>query len=438
MRLVLPFTGSRGDVQPGLALAVELADRGHSVLFGAPPNLVAFATAATNAVDDITVVPFGPDTEELLGSDLVRTRIKSRNPRRRLAALAELANYGWDEMTAQLAAMVDGADATVTGTLGQEMTFNIAEANAIAFVALHYCPIRSNGSMSVLPGRTLPTPINRGAWWLLETVRWRSMKERENRQRRELGLPGTVLPLPERIARYGGTEIQAYESALFPGLEDEWAGRRPFVGFLESRPASASSSTDAEVGTPLREWIDEGAAPVYFGFGSMPVRDPHALLDAIEQACDNGGHRALVSSGWTTLPERLSPGAAVAVTGPLDHATVFPLCRAAVHHGGAGTTAASIRAGLPVMVCWFSADQPFWGAALEQVGAGTSMGFSQLDGRKLADGLEIVTSDRAARKAQELAAAMTLPADAVRAAADIVEDAVRRKNADRTGSHQKR
>lgn len=78
MKFVLPFTGSRGDIAPGLALGIELAGRGHEVVFGAPPNLVTFATAATASVSGISIVSFGPDTQALLESDLVRTRIKSR------------------------------------------------------------------------------------------------------------------------------------------------------------------------------------------------------------------------------------------------------------------------------------------------------------------------------------------------------------------------
>ncbi|MGB2950314.1 MAG: glycosyltransferase [Rhodococcus sp. (in: high G+C Gram-positive bacteria)] len=201
MKIVLPFTGSRGDVQPGLALAVELAGRGHSIEFGAPPNLVPFAAAATASTDGITVVPFGPDTKALLESELVRTRIKARNPRTRLAALAELANFGWDEMTQQLSKMAVGADAVITGTLGQEMAFNTAEAMGVPFIALHYCPIRLNGSMSVIPGRQLPAAVNRATWRLLETTRWRSMKKRENQQRHDLGLRAATAPFRKEFPR---------------------------------------------------------------------------------------------------------------------------------------------------------------------------------------------------------------------------------------------
>lgn len=424
MKFVLPFTGSRGDVQPGLALGIELAGRGNDVVFGAPPNLMPFATAATVSTPSISIVPFGPDTKALLESDLVRNRIKSRNPRVRMAALAELANFGWDDMTTQLSSMSTDADAAITGTLGQEMTFNCAEASGIPFFALHYCPIRSNGSMSVLPGKSLPAVANRGTWRLLEAMRWRSMRDRENSQRGALGLPAATQPLPIRISSYGGTEIQAYESTLFPGLSNEWGSARPFVGFLELPSMTPTLGTDLSAGSPLREWIDSGRPPLYFGFGSMPVKDPASLVAVIEDVCRADGHRAVVSSGWSTIEERIDPSSAVATVGPVDHADIFPLCRAAIHHGGAGTTAASIRAGLPTMTCWFSADQPFWGAALTRTGAGHSVKFSRLNTDTLTAGVNVLLRHETSSRARELAASMTSPAAALRAAADLVEESV--------------
>lgn len=428
MKFVLPFTGSRGDVQPGLALAIELDRRGHRVTFGAPPNLVTFATAATTSSPGVTVVPFGPDTKALLESDLVRRRIKAKNPRTRIAALAELANFGWDDMTSQLATMASGADAAVTGTLGQEMTFNVAESLAIPFLALHYCPIRSNGSMSVVPGKKLPPIVNRATWRVLETMRWRSMRDRENKQRRSLGLPDAVSALPNRIARYGGSELQAYDGALFPGVEQEWGPLRPFVGFIELPSTAGHLGAELGQGSALRDWIDEDSPPLYFGFGSMPVKDPESLVRIIEEVCAAGGHRAVISSGWSSMSERIESGAAVALVSAVDHAALFPLCRAAIHHGGAGTTAASIRAGLPTMICWFSADQPFWGAALGRVGAGTSVKFSSLDNRTLQHGLEILLAPDTAARARELASSMTPPTEAVRRSADLVESAVTRND----------
>ncbi|WP_415974261.1 glycosyltransferase [Rhodococcus sp. 077-4] len=423
MKFVMPFNGSRGDVTPGLALGVELADRGHDVVFGAPPNLVDFARATTAEHERIRVVSFGPDTHRLLESELIRVRIKSRDPRTRMAALAELANYGWDQMTAELEQMAQGCDAVVTGSLGQEMAFNMAESAGNAFVVLHYCPLRRNDVVPVTPGVTLPGFVNRSMWALAESMRWRSMRTRENAQRVSLGLAPTRDSLPVRSERYGGVEIQAYESALFPGLAEQWGPARPFVGFL------GLSSGNFDSDPALEEWLLAGSAPVYFGFGSMPVPDPAALLRMIENVTGRLGVRALVCAGWSDLAGADSVAAQsnsnMMIVESVDHASVFPRCLAAVHHGGAGTTAATARAGIPTLVCWFSADQPFWGAALRRIGAGTSTKFTSLTESLLQQGISDVTTGRARQAARRLADAVAPTATAVVVAADIAESAAR-------------
>lgn len=421
MKFVMPFNGSRGDVTPGMALGMELARRGHDVVFGAPPNLLRLARLTMAESERVRVVSFGPDTHRLLESELIRVRIKSANPRTRLTALAELANHGWDQMTNELEQMSVGGDAIVTGSLGQEMAFNMAQATGNAFVALHYCPLRKNGVVPVVPGASLPGAVNRSMWALAETLRWTSMKTRENAQRRALGLPTTRDSLPRRSELYGGVEIQAYESALFPGLAEQWGPLRPFVGFLG--PNAERQETDPA----LERWLQAGSAPVYFGFGSMPVPDPSALLRMISTVVTELGVRALVCAGWSDLTGAEAIAAQtdsnIMIVESVDHASVFPRCLAAVHHGGAGTTAASARAGLPTLVCWFSADQPFWGAALRRVGAGASTKFSALSESVLLHGITHITTDAVRYAARELADTVA-PADAAVAhAADITEAA---------------
>ncbi|KMJ47715.1 glycosyltransferase [Rhodococcoides fascians] len=423
MKFVMPFNGSRGDVTPGIALGLELAERGHDVLFGAPPNLTDVVSAATASSERIEVQPFGPDTQQLLESDLVRVRIKSRNPRTRFAALSELAHHGWDDMTSELNRMAAGCDGIVTGSLGQEMALNVAEAHGTAFVSLHYCPLRRNDAVSITPGVNLPAVVNRSMWAALEALRWKSMKKRDNAQRASLGLPPTTESTPVRSAHYGGIEIQAYESALFPGLARQWGPLRPFVGFIGL--VDGVTETDPA----LRRWLDAGTAPVYFGFGSMPVPEPAELMRMIDNVTDRLGVRALVCAGWSDLLEsdsavhRSNPN--VFVVKSVDHATVFPRCLAAVHHGGAGTTAASARAGLPTLVCWFSADQPFWGSALRRVGAGSSTKFSTLTESVLQQGISDLMTEDARLAARALADTMTPARTATAAAADITEAAAR-------------
>src|SRR6185437_13086809 len=196
-------------------------------------------------------------------------------------------------------------DLLITGMSYQELVANVAEYRDIPLATLLWFPIRVNGH--VVP--TLPAPLNRSALTVYEWLVSRGVQKVEAAQRRELGLPKAVGPAPRRIAERGSLEIQAYDELCFPGLAAEWAkwdGQRPFVGTLT---LESPTDTDDEVA----RWIAAGTPPICFDFGEVPAFDH------------------------------------VKVVGTMNYATVFPSCRAVVHHGGAGTTAAGLRAGVPTL-----------------------------------------------------------------------------------------
>jgi UDP:flavonoid glycosyltransferase YjiC (YdhE family) len=430
VRHVFALVGSRGDVQPALAVGLELRRRGHEVVTGVAPNLVPLAERL-----GLDPVPLGIDSAALLGSDLVRRDMRSAHPVRRVRALRAVASAGWDELRTGLLALLDdvgGADTVVTGLLGQEVAAAVAERRGLGMAALHYCPVRANGAVSPVSGLRGPG-ATRAAWALGERVRWGLTRRAENGQRGELGLAATRVHLPTRLRDAGVVEVQAYDPALVPGLADEWGPRRPVTGFLalddaaRARLGEAGSGSGAGLESGLDAWLDAGEPPVYVGFGSMPVADPPVLRTAIDAACADLGVRALVSAGWNDFTRADGADSAsvdeqrVRVVGAVDHAAVLPRCRAAVHHGGAGTTGAVLRAGLPAVVGWYSADQPMWGDLLRGAGVGVARRASTLTQQGvLAGALAEVLDDATVARAAALGAQLVPPDRAVTAAADAI------------------
>jgi UDP:flavonoid glycosyltransferase YjiC (YdhE family) len=193
-----------------------------------------------------------------------------------------------------------------------------------------------------------------------------------------------------------------------------WDPRRPLTGFLS--PSTAQRKLLDEPADPeLDAWLDAGDPPVYFGFGSMPVLEPEAALAMIEKVSDMLGVRALVS-----LKAGTANSDAVRVVGNLDHDAVLPRCLAAVHHGGAGTSATSLRAGLPTVVCAVFADQPFWGAQLQRMGVGSTLRFTDLSEPTLFAALDPMLCDGPRQRATELAALLR-DEDAATQTADAFE-----------------
>jgi UDP:flavonoid glycosyltransferase YjiC (YdhE family) len=410
MKFALAAHGTRGDIEPCAAVGLELLRRGHDVRVAAPPNLVGFVQSA-----GLAAVAYGPDSQQQLEEEFFRNFWKIQNPIALLRKGREYLSQGWAEMSTTLTSLAVGADLILSGQAYQGLAANVAEHYDIPFAALHYMPQQVNGH--VIP--ILPPPLIRSAisviWWL----HWRMTKAAEDAQRRELRLPTAAGSSARRIAERGSLEIQAYDEIYFPRLAAEWDGRRPFVGALTME---LPSDADGEVAS----WIAAGTPPIYFGFGSMQVESLADTVNMIGAACAQLGERALICSGTNdfTRPPHVDH---VKVVDGVNHAAVFPACRAVVHHGGLGTLAAGMRAGVPTLVLWIGADQPIWAAQVIRLKVGSARRFSTTTQEKLVAELRSILAPQYVNRARETAARMSKSAASVATAADLLEQAVRRR-----------
>lgn len=386
MKFVLAGYGSRGDVEPCVTVGRELLRRGHDVRMAVSPDKMAFVEAA-----GVTAVAYGPDTREQMDSaaQFIRT---AANPIGALPAVAERLTRVWTEKTATLTALAKGADLLVAGINEQQLAGAVAEYCGIPLGALHFFPARVLSTGALYSGLT---------------------KDVAAAQRRALGLP-------ESAPSGGSLEIQAYDELCLPGPAADWVesgGRRPFVGALTLElPADA----DDEVLT----WIADGTPPICFGLGSTPISSTADLVAMVGAACAQLGERALMCSGPNDLADAPRFDY-VKVVEAVNHAAVLPACRAAVHHGGAGSTAAGLRAGIPALALWLWLDQPVWAAGLERLKVGSGRQFLATTQDSLVMDLRTILAPDYARRAREVAARMTKPADSAARAADLLEDAAR-------------
>ncbi|MEV0432509.1 glycosyltransferase [Nocardia sp. NPDC050413] len=413
MEFVLAFTGSRGDVQPGVALSVQLRALGHDVTMAVPPNLADFCRRA-----GIPTREFGTDTKELLDSALVSADLKSVDPLTRLRALAELTVRDGRRVQTELMDLTGTADALIGGSVGQERLLNVATARGIPYVPVHYCPLRRNSVASLLPWHRTPGLAHRLSWAALEHLTWLATRAAERELATDLGLAPPTTPPATRITNRPIPELQAYDPLLYPGLAEEWGPDRPLIGFLD-----LAARTRAMIGTEdtdLDAWLDAGSPPLYVGFGSMTIADPDRLADLFTRVADELDLRLLVAAGWSEFMVDAASDR-VRVVRTVDHAAVLPRCVAAVHHGGAGSTAAALRAGIPALACWIGADQPLWGRRLAALGVGTGLPLARLNRATLTRAVRGLLRPERRAAAQRVAAAMVSPEDAVRAAAALVE-----------------
>lgn len=415
MKIALACYGTRGDVEPGAALARELLRRGHDVCMAVSPDQVAFIESA-----GLAAVAYGPDSHTALDTDFgvkVSTRLPEGNSKIKQLTGMWRANSDfiarcWRELTPTLISLVDGADILITGMLFEDGAANVAEYSRIPLVSLHFVPQRVNGRL--LPH--LPAPVGRAAMTVLGWLARGWFGSLEDAQRRGLGLPKVRGPAPRRISATGALEIQAYDSVCFPGLADEWAKweeQRPFVGALTME---LPTSADEEVSS----WITEGTPPICFAFGSMSVQSPTDTLAMIAAACAQLGERALICSDWTDF-NGVSDLDHVKVVRTMNHGVIFPLCRAVVHHGGAGTTNAALRAGVPSLILWAAPERWMWGNQLRHLQVGATRRFSSTTAELLVDDLRTILDAQFVTRARKIAERMIEPAKSVSMTADLVE-----------------
>ncbi|MEJ3653671.1 glycosyltransferase [Actinomycetes bacterium KLBMP 9759] len=383
MKVLLLTAGSRGDVEPFLALAQRALHEGHDVRLGVTAEFVDTVRAA-----GIEAAPLAGDYSELVAQQGVSP----------LAAIRSFRTTIVPMMTALLRSAAQAAADHRPDVIVHHPKVlsapHAATALGIPHVLCEIVPV-------VTATRAFPaagvTTVDLGPCNPLTY--------------RATGAANRMFAGPLR-------EVGA-ELGLRPGAAVAPAARSlvPISPSLLSRPADWPASTvitgawhepgtAVEVDAELAEFLAAGNV-VYAGFGSMAVGDAVARARAVVGAIRAVGKRALVATGWGGLDvpaDLLGPDVLVRRTVP--HGPVLPLCRAAVHHGGAGTVHAVVRAGRPAVVVPFLADQPFWGKLLHRRGlAAPPLPARRLTEQRLAGALAALPATSAVeRVAAEMAA----------------------------------
>ncbi|WP_459974929.1 glycosyltransferase, partial [Mycobacterium sp. MUNTM1] len=322
MKFALASYGTRGDIEPSAAVGLELLRRGHEVRMAVPPELVSFVESV-----GLAAVPYGPKVQEFLDEEFLRNMWTDffRNPVRQVLKVWDPLIKYWGDVSTTLRSLADGADLLSTGLNFEQAAANVAEHYDIPLAGLHHFPMRANGRL--MP--TMPAPLVRSTMTAIEWLFWRATKDVDNAQRGELGLPKATHRSQRRIAERRSLEIQAYDDIFFPGLAAEWArwgDRRPFVGAL-------TMELPTEADEDVASWIASGTPPICFGSGSIALESAADTVEMIGSASAQLGQRALIAAGRSDF-SGVPLADHVKVVGPVNYATIFPVCRAVVHHGG--------------------------------------------------------------------------------------------------------
>jgi len=253
--------------------------------------------------------------------------------------------------------------------------------------------------LSPIRSGRMPGWANRATFRFAQQMMWQALRSADNKARQErLGIEGSSLWGP--FSRFQDSKVPVlygYSKHVIP-VPPDWDDSNKVTGFWFLKPAR-----EWQPSSSLREFLESGAPPVYIGFGSMVNQDPNETVKMVISSLEKSGQRGIVGSGWGGIQDGHLPGF-VHVVGSVPHTWLFPRMAAVVHHGGVGTTAAGLRAGVPSIVTPFFGDQPYWGHRVFELGVGPKpIPRKQLDSDRLGSAIRTAVSDGAMKeKAAEL------------------------------------
>lgn len=413
--ITLITAGSRGDIQPYIALGRELQARGHT------------ARLATHSIyadwirgHGLEFAPVEGDPMAALQQQHGREWVETgRHGRNFLRGFRQFIDPLLHQATADTLAAVAGTDIILFSAVAFYVAYSVAEKLGLPFVQTYLQPITPTREF---PSAIYPTRRQGGGIYNYAThamggyLIWLQLRPLLNDIRREmLGLrPFSLLgPFP-CIFQGGVPGVHGFSPTVLPKPRD-WSDAVFVDGFW------FLDENDYAPPPPLAEFLAAGPPPVYVGFGSMTGNDPERLTRLTLDALARSGQRAVLLSGWAGLAEGDLPPAVLRLDSA-PHGWLFPRMAAIVHHGGVGTTHEGLRAGVPNVIVPFFGDQPFWADRVHALGVGPRpIPQEELTADALADAIRAAVSDRTMR-ARAAAIGECIRAErGAAAAADVIE-----------------
>ncbi|MCD2423854.1 glycosyltransferase [Niabella pedocola] len=385
--------GSRGDVQPYIALAVELIQQGHSVSIVGNENFTDFV-----ATYGIPFYPLPVDSQKILQSPEIAGILKSGNVITYLRALGKIIRKGQAAVLQKMVGDCKTFDVLIATPLTVAWVFSVAEClNKPWAIVQLTVPSVPTAAFPYLGLDFFNAPVyNRFTYRLMRWLFWKEHKKDIQEQRVLLNLPPLEKPLPEKIDEQQVLQLHAFSRFLLERPSD-WPAGADITGFLDLKAAGQSSGTEHAI----RQWLEQGTPPIYIGFGSFPVPDPSVFYGILEHLLNHTDERYIFCQGWSK-PTELPQSSRIFEVKAIDHSWLFPQCKLAVVHGGIGTVGAGLRAKIPVVVVSVLGDQPIWGRFVKRKGWGTHLPFKKLTAQKLLHAIRAADQEAISTSVQQV------------------------------------
>ncbi|XP_031401335.1 sterol 3-beta-glucosyltransferase UGT80A2-like isoform X1 [Punica granatum] len=403
LQIVMLIVGTRGDVQPFVAIGQRLQEHGHRVRLATHSNFKEFVLTA-----GLEFFPLGGDPKVLAGYMVKNKGFLPSGPSEIPIQRSQIKEIIFSLYPAckdpdPETNIEFNADAIIANPPAYGHT-HVAEALNI--------PLHIFFTMPWTPTSEFPHPLSRVkqpvgyrlSYQIVDAMIWLGIRDMINdfRKKRLRLRPVTYLRGPYMSPPnlpYG----YIWSPHLVPKPKD-WGPKIDVVGFCFLDLASSYEPPES-----LVKWLkkDEKQKPIYIGFGSLPVQKPEKMTEIIVKALEITHQRGIINKGWGGLGNLETPKEFVYSLDNCPHDWLFPQCSAVVHHGGAGTTAAGLKAACPTTVVPFFGDQPFWGERVHARGVGPApIPVDEFSLEKLVSAIHFMLDPKVKKSAEELARAM--------------------------------
>ena len=394
--------GSRGDVQPFVALALGLLDRGHKVTLLAHENFKTFVEGY-----GICFHPLPGSVEEMLYTPQGLKVLRSGNMLVFLRFVQKVVSKNQPLINRELLSGTQHADVLVTSLVGMIWVDAIAEKTKKPWATIQL-------SFPSTPTRDFPFALlsffdspgyNRFTYKIFDYLYTKDYKKQLNEFRETLNLPPIQNSILKKIAGENTPNLYALSPSLLPRPKD-WDARSQITGFLHLPHERRKQNPADQPGPALIRWLAAGEPPIYIGFGSIPVPDPKRFTAALTQLLADTDYRFLFCQGWSRI-DNLPQHPRLHIIASANHDTLFPQCKAAIIHGGIGTIATALKAKLPLVIASIFADQPWWGKIIKRRGLGAHLPFARWTGHKLVEAIHATQTPEVKQRVNEIAERMT-------------------------------
>ena len=386
MRILLIGIGTRGDVQPLLALGTGLKAAGYDVVLAAGTNFQEMIESAGLGYEPIRI-----DIQELMNSKVGKEWIEqsSKNPIRGIQHMRIMLESTPLDMGDELLRISEGADVMVSGILSFGITETIARTFGKTHMTHMLTPLNPSRYAHTNPSPVIPFRrnfLNKLTSQFAQYLMYWIMRDTVKRLRQKLGQPSMSFRDYTRAQNHDVPVLYGLSGQVVP-RPDDWDDNIHVTGYW-----FYDVQNDWQPPSDLADFLAGGPAPVYIGFGSMADPDPANTVKIMVEALSRTGQRGIIHSGWAGLQADDLP-AEVFLLGSAPHDWLFPRMAAVIHHGGAGTTAVALRAGVPNSIVTHIGDQPYWGRRVAELGVGTGpVARHKLNSDNLTDMIQQLTS----------------------------------------------